>query len=216
MLLSRAVSPSGRFRPLAPLAASLSGLALLILAALATRVAAQEIPPEELPRVQLLGKGLATLASGEVAAPISWAATPAGPIVDLDPIVARLGGRLEVGPLGQSFTLTLGESTFVMVPGSAAITSGTEIVPLATPPWSVDGRFLVPLELLERTFGSILGVSFSGRRRASDWFSRGRRSATCRSRPPGFISRGSRPSCCSFRSRRDTGWRAPRRVWTCC
>ena len=161
MLFSRPVSPPGRFRFPFPIAVLLSGLALLLVGAASGIAAAQEISPEEQPRVQLLGKGVGSLASGDFATPLGWGLTPAGPIVELDPIVARLGGHLEIGPLGQSFTLTLGDTTFVLVPGSAALTSGTEIVPLGAPPWSVDGRFLVPLELLERTFGAILGVSFA-------------------------------------------------------
>ena len=122
---------------------------------------AQELPPEQEPTVALVGSGVGALVSGESETALPFGLTAAGPIVELDPIVTRLGGRLEVGPLGQSYTLSIGEASFVLVPGSAALTSGAEIVPLAAAPWVVDGRLLVPLELLERTFGNLLGIGFS-------------------------------------------------------
>ncbi|MGE0638840.1 MAG: N-acetylmuramoyl-L-alanine amidase [Thermoanaerobaculia bacterium] len=161
MLFCRAVSPSLRSRLSVPYALLVAAVALLPALGPGAPVVAQESPPEDEPTIQLLGKGMGTIASGDLATPLAWGLIPGGPIVELDPIVARLGGKLEIGPLRQSFSLTLGDSTFVMVPGSPAITTGTEIVPLPAAPWSVDGRFLVPLPLLERTFGATLGVAFS-------------------------------------------------------
>jgi N-acetylmuramoyl-L-alanine amidase len=49
----------------------------------------------------------------------------------------------------------------MLVPGSPALTSGTEIQSLAQAPFIVEGRLLVPLELLERSYGAQLGVSFT-------------------------------------------------------
>jgi N-acetylmuramoyl-L-alanine amidase len=155
-------SPAGRpFSSSAGLARFARVAALLLLTLSSPNGApAQEVPPEEEPKVQLVGAGTGLLVSGDASIPLQFGLTPAGPIVDLEPIVVRLGGRLEVGPLGQSYTLAIGETSFVMAPGSPAITSGAEIVPLGSAPWVVDGRLLVPTELLERTFGALLGVSF--------------------------------------------------------
>jgi N-acetylmuramoyl-L-alanine amidase len=176
MLLSRAVPPlsgtrasDANSRLRTPVAAPSSATlrAAFALAAFALYIvafaplAAQEIPPERVPTVQLVGAGTGALVSAGGETPIQFGLTPDGAIVELEPIVTRLGGRLEVGPLGQSYTLSIGETSFVMVPGSAALTSGAEIVPLAAAPWVVEGRLLVPLELLERTFGNLLGIGFA-------------------------------------------------------
>lgn len=152
MLLSRPVNRR-LFPPL------FAGLLLLVSGALA----AQEDPAEAEPvaKVALLGSGTGNLVMGGAATPIAFGVTAGGLLVELEPIVGRLGGRLDVGPLRQSYGLALGETLLVLVPGSPALTSGTEIQSLALAPAIVDGRLLVPLELLERTYGAQLGVSFS-------------------------------------------------------
>ena len=111
--------------------------------------------------VVLTRSGSANLVVSGVSTPLLFGATASGLLVELEPVVGRLGGRLEVGPLRQSYSLAIGESTFILVPGSPAITSGTEIQPLSQPPANVEGRLLVPLELLERTYGNLLGVTFT-------------------------------------------------------
>lgn len=152
MLLSRPVKLRLSFRLFAGLLLLVSGVA-----------AAQEDPTEAeaAAAVVLTGSGTANLVVGGAATPLAFGTTAAGLLVELEPIVARLGGRLDVGPLRQSYSLAIGESQLVLVPGSPALTSGTEIQALAQAPGIVDGRLLVPLELLERSYGAQLGVSFT-------------------------------------------------------
>jgi N-acetylmuramoyl-L-alanine amidase len=141
--------------------------ALLFAAALLLVVppplAAQEAPPDdaEEPAVALTARGSASFAAG-VSDPIAipFAETAAGPLFALEPIVARLGGHLETGPLGASYTLTLGAASLLLAPGSVALTAGTEILPLSQAPLVLDGALVVPLDLLERSFGAQLGVRF--------------------------------------------------------
>lgn len=126
-------------------------------------VAAQEDPTEADPadKIVLLGSGTGSVVMGGAATPIAFAVTARGLLVELEPIVGRLGGRLDVGPLRQSYGLAIGETLLVLVPGSSALTSGTEIETLTLAPAIVDGRLLVPLELLERSYGAQLGVNFA-------------------------------------------------------
>ena len=152
MLLSRPVKP--RLSP-----RLCAGLLLLFSGALA----AQEDPAEADPAaaVVLTGSGTANLTLSGTATPLAFGTTATGLLVELEPIVNRLGGRLEVGPLRQSYSLAIGEALLVVVPGSPALTSGTEIQALSQAPAIVDGRLLVPLELLERSYGAQLGVTFA-------------------------------------------------------
>ena len=152
MLLSRPVNRRLSFRLFA-------GLLLLVSAALR----AQEDPTEADPAaaVVLTGSGTGSLEVSGAATPLAFGTTASGLLVELEPIVQRLGGRLDVGPLRQSYSLAIGETQLVLVPGSPALTSGTEIQALAQAPAIVDGRLLVPLELLERSYGAQLGVSFT-------------------------------------------------------
>ena len=124
---------------------------------------AQEDPADVDPAfvVALTGSGTGNLEVSGAATPLAFGTTASGLLVELEPIVSRLGGRLEVGPLRQSYNLAIGETVLVVVPGSPAITSGTEIQALSQPPALVDGRLLVPLELLERSYGAQLGVNFT-------------------------------------------------------
>lgn len=126
--------------------------------------AAQEEPaqPGEPAPVVLLASGTATLATPPSAPlPIRFAETPQGPLFALDPLVARLGGRVEIGALAESYTLSLGQASMLLAPGSAAATIGTEIVTLSQAPIELEGALLVPLDLLEKSFGAELGVRFS-------------------------------------------------------
>jgi N-acetylmuramoyl-L-alanine amidase len=136
-----------------------AGLLLLVSGSLR----AQEDPTETDPAdaVVLTASGTGTLVVSGSSTSLAFGTTDSGLLVELEPIVNRLGGRLEVGPLRQSYTLAIGETQFVVVPGSPALTSGTEIEALAQPSANVDGRLLVPLDLLERTYGALLGVSFA-------------------------------------------------------
>ncbi len=137
-------------------------IASSVLLSLAVAALAQEAPPdEETPQVAIVGSGVGVLATASGSLPLAYALSASGPLVDFEPLVARLGGRLETGPLGQSYTLALGETSYVLVPGSAALTSGTEIYPLSQPPQTLDGRLFVSIDLLEKTYGTTLGVGFA-------------------------------------------------------
>jgi len=102
--------------------------ALLALAvAGAALAAAQETPPDEpaasAPVVVASGTGVVAGPAGPPA-PLAWVDTADGTLLALAPVVAALGGRLETGALGASFTLTVGDATFVLAPGSPALTRG--------------------------------------------------------------------------------------------
>ncbi len=152
MLLSRPVKRRLYLRLFAGLLLLVSGL-----------IRAQEDPTAADPEaaVALTGSGTGSLVVSGTATPLPFATTTSGLLVELEPIVSRLGGRLEVGPLRQSYSLAIGETLLVLVPGSPAITSGTEIQALSQPPANVDGRLLVPLELLEHSYGAQLGLNFT-------------------------------------------------------
>lgn len=137
--------------------------ALLLAALLATAPGrAQEAPPdpENLPVLVATGVGSFVVDAG---APLSlpWGETAAGTLVALSPVAARLGGHLEVGPLGQRWTVTIGDSEFLLAPASAAAIVGTEILPVSQPAQEREGDLLVPIDLLERLFGATLGVRFA-------------------------------------------------------
>jgi N-acetylmuramoyl-L-alanine amidase len=133
-------------------------------ALLAASLAAQEAPPEEgeatEPQAAVLSSGSGSLVVGSDSRALPYATTAVGVLVALEPIVGRLGGRLEAGPLGQSYTLTLGETVVVIAPGSATLTQGTEIRTLSQPPGHVEHVLEVPLDLLARTYGELLGIEF--------------------------------------------------------
>ena len=145
MLSSRDVSLPAR-RRLAP--------SLFLPLLLAVGAGGQEPPPALAP--QLAGALVVDGASH----PLPWAAAPAGPLVSLLPVVTRLGGQLEAEALGEGYRLELGESRATLAPGSAALTLGEEIVPLSQAPQLFGGDLLVPVDLLQRTFGDLLGLAF--------------------------------------------------------
>lgn len=148
--------------PVMRAALAAAGLAALLVLGVAR---AQEEPPEPgeaPPPVALLASGTASLATGPGSSvPLRFAETAQGPLVALEPVVARLGGQLETGALGESFTLALGEVTLVVAPGSPAVTVGTEIVALSQPALDLEGTLLVPIDLLERSYGAQLGIRFA-------------------------------------------------------
>lgn len=110
----------------------------------------------------VVASGVGRLAGpGPDEAPLRWIETARGVRVDLHPLVARLGGHLEPGTLGASQLLTVGGVEFVLAPGSAALTHGTEIEALSLPPLERDGSMFVPVDFVERTWGAIAGVTWS-------------------------------------------------------
>lgn len=131
-------------------------LALLLLAPLPGPAAEEEPvgPP-------LLRSGTASfeVAGQRFLAP--YDVTAVGPLFPLQPLVARLGGELEIGPLQQRHALTVGETTAQFGPGVRTLTFGGEIVDLSQPPRAGTGGLHVPLDLLERLYGERLAYRFS-------------------------------------------------------
>lgn len=124
----------------------------------------------------LVESGLVELEVGRRRAPIDYSRTVVGPLFALQPLVARLGGELEIGPLGQGHTLRLGQVDFRFGPDSSALTEDEEIHALSQPPRVGEGGLHVPLDLLETTYGARHGLEFF-------WQPESRRLAVIR-RPP--------------------------------
>jgi N-acetylmuramoyl-L-alanine amidase len=144
---------TARLQPVLPLLI----LAFGVLPAAATAAEPKELGPP------LVESGLVELAVGQRRAPIGFSRTTAGPLFALQPMVARLGGELELGPLGQSHTLRLDEAEFHFGPDSPALTEGEEILALSQPPQVGEGGLHVPLDLLESTYGGRYGLEFAWR-----------------------------------------------------
>ena len=107
---------------------------------------------------------------------------PSGPLILLQPIADSLGGEFQPGPLHQRYSLTLGGLTCVFGPESDAVTIDDQIGPLtqapsagpapveeidtgeeeAEGPPEVAPRhdLFVPVDLLERTYGDLVGYDF--------------------------------------------------------
>jgi N-acetylmuramoyl-L-alanine amidase len=81
-----------------------------------------------------------------------------GPLFLLEPIVARLGSRLDVVPLEQSHRLRIGDTDVVLGPGTIAMTVGRSIVTLRQAPFISGAGLWVPFEALEQSFGELLGM----------------------------------------------------------
>jgi N-acetylmuramoyl-L-alanine amidase len=92
--------------------------------------------------------------------PVNYSRTVAGVMVPLQPLVARLGGELELGPLGQRHELRLDGTGFVFGPGVSTMTHGEEIESLSQPPAPGIEGLLVPLDLLEKAYSRLTGYDF--------------------------------------------------------
>jgi len=112
---------------------------------------------EEGPAVLASGSGALVGEGVETALP--WIETDRGPLVALLPLASRLGGQLTRGAFGESYELALADSVFVIAAGSGAVTRGEEILPLSQAPRVWLGVFYVPLDLLPRTWGALVGVT---------------------------------------------------------
>ncbi len=156
----------------------LLALPTLILASVLPTVAVTAATEE--PALPVLESGMIELDLGRAQVPIGYSRTAVGPLFALQPLVARLGGELELGPLGQSHRLEIDGAVFLFGPDSAALTEGEEILSLSQPPQVGAGGLHVPLDLLERTYGAGLGLEFG-------WQPEERRLAVIR-RPPRDIS----------------------------
>ena len=82
----------------------------------------------------------------------------AGPLFLLEPIVARLGARLDIVPLERSYRLRIAETDVVLGPSTQAMTVGRSIVTLRQAPFTSGAGLWVPFEALEQSFGDLLGL----------------------------------------------------------
>lgn len=117
--------------------------------------------PEPLPHLE---SGLVSFVTGSGSTPIGYALTALGPMVALQPIVARLGGELALGPMLQSHELTLGDKTFVFGPDSSFVASGEELSPISQRPEAAAAGLLVPVDLLDTVYGEQSGYQFDWQR----------------------------------------------------
>jgi len=167
-----------RRRGLSPL------LAAALLAALAAaggpaRAAAQEPPPAAGDEpLETLSRAAAAQepASAEPGERVPFAApqrpagaemavaatvTPDGPLFALEPLVARLGGKLTVGPAGAARQLVLDGRKVLFGPDNPVALVDGEPVRLSMPPVAAAGQVQVPLDFLRATYGEILGFRFT-------------------------------------------------------
>lgn len=133
-------------------------LLLALLGGLATPSLAQT--DDERAREQVLSRDVGSVYYEGRMTALPFSRTFQGPIVALAPIVERLGGELQIGPLGQSHTLVLAGKEMVFGAESNVMTVGEEIHPMSRAPVAGEGGLQVPLDLLELTFGDLLGYEF--------------------------------------------------------
>ena len=104
----------------------------LVLLALGSPLSGEREPRfEPLPELE---SGIATVEIGNRTILLQYSRTVAGPLFALQPLVAQLGGTLEIGPLRQKHELEVTGTSFLFGPGAPALTSGEEIEELSQPP----------------------------------------------------------------------------------
>jgi len=135
-------------------------LAPLALAGWFVGAGAPGFAAEEESVIPILDQGSATAEVDGAPFSISYSNTPLGRLVSLQPLVARLGGELDIGPLGQSHKLTVATTEYVFGPESSKLTFGDEIAQISQPPRPGSGGLHVPLDLLQRIYGEELGYDF--------------------------------------------------------
>jgi N-acetylmuramoyl-L-alanine amidase len=102
-----------------------------------------------------------TLEGREIPVPVTI--TPGGPLFGLAPLADEMGAGLTSDEAGESLTLKIDQTEVVIGIGSSIITIGDQIVSLSQPPVQGEGGVQVPVELLRKTFGDLLGYSFDWR-----------------------------------------------------
>ncbi len=85
------------------------------------------------------------------------------PLFALAPVVAGLGGRLEVRR-GDSYALTLRGQQILFGPEIETVAVGTDILSLGQAPRLVDGEIYVPLDFLRDVYGRLTDVTFTRER----------------------------------------------------
>jgi N-acetylmuramoyl-L-alanine amidase len=120
---------------------------------------AQEAP-EDAPLLPLATQPGVLVAGGQEL-PMPVALTELGPLFAVATVVTALGGELVPDALGQSFTMILEGTSAVFGAGSAAMTVGEDIIMLSQPSRASDAGVLVPLDLLQHTYGELLGYELA-------------------------------------------------------
>lgn len=134
----------------------LSVLASLLLVASAPLLAEDEPSPGP----QIVSTGSVTLVVGEGRYPLATTTTTAGILFDLAPLVPLAEGTLAAGPLGQSWTLDVGETRAIFGLTSPTVAIGRRLVSLPQPPRAAETGVHVPIELLRECLGSPASLEF--------------------------------------------------------
>jgi N-acetylmuramoyl-L-alanine amidase len=108
-----------------------------------------------------LAQMTATLEIEGMRSPISVISMPRGPLFSIQSVVERLGGELEIGPLGESHELELAGMSFRFGPESPVLTIGQEIVDLSQAPVAGLAGLQVPIDLLEAIYAELTGKQFT-------------------------------------------------------
>jgi N-acetylmuramoyl-L-alanine amidase len=112
-------------------------------------------------RQLMVGQTMGLLEVNGARVPIGVTLMPRGPLFSLRTLVERLGGELQVGPLGQSHQLDLAGTTFLFGQESAALTVGQEIVELSQAPVASGDGLRVPLDLVEAIYTELANQQFT-------------------------------------------------------
>jgi N-acetylmuramoyl-L-alanine amidase len=83
-----------------------------------------------------------------------------GPLFLLEPIVTSLGGLLHVGPLLESHNFDIQSDRIILGTTSNVMMVSKEILRLSRIPVLSQLGMVVPLEVLEKSYGELLGVGF--------------------------------------------------------
>jgi N-acetylmuramoyl-L-alanine amidase len=131
-----------------------SAVAVFAAICLAAPLSAQDPPLVDLPST------LATMELEGQPSPLPLSPGLAGPLFLLQPLVDRLGGELLVGPLQESHRLRLAEAEVLFGATSGTMTVGREVVVLSQPPALTESGLRVPIDLLRKSYGDLLGLQF--------------------------------------------------------
>lgn len=114
------------------------------------------------PETQILSRGEGTIIVGPQRALLPWAESSFGPLVALAPVVAVLGGELEIGPLGEAHTLRVAGRDVVLGPLGRVVLVNGELHTLSIKPWLAPEprRLYVPIDALTRAYSTEQGYRF--------------------------------------------------------
>lgn len=113
--------------------------------------------PEPVPPPVLTASGTVRLSVGSTSVELPYAATAAGPLFGLEAIAGELGGRVTEIASGRGFELAIAATKYLLATESPQVVSGQKILTLSQRPVVVQGVLLVPLDMLELSFGQLAG-----------------------------------------------------------